>query len=473
MAASRTLRLCLEKVDFRPATQVTDDTSVLTLKRLVLEPLLTWRAGGRVGPGLFESWIHSDDGRAWEFRLRAGAAFHDGVPVAASHVVAFVDAIRAARDTFGMRWSYHRYLADACVTADETDSRVVRVLNPGPFADILDVFAEFYLCREDADGRPVLGTGRYRVAAFARDAGTASLEAVHGDGSAAWPRIEVSAVSSAAERLRRLRDGEADAALNLERLDEAGAPDFAPDLHWGRAATTLSVMCYLNCRSGVFASPAARMAANHAVDGAALAREVFSGLAMPAGAAVSPSHLGGGVFGGSPIAYDPARARRLLEGVDLSSPVTLRAPTYMPERAVATAHFVAAAFEAVGFRVVVEVEPDRPSYARQVGLEKRVGDLALFDSSPQSTFRVLDDKVSARRRAVWWQGYEDAEADRLIDEANHSVDDDARQAAYARCLQRLRENPPWLYLVHPVEVFACRLGVEGLSIDCRGVLDIA
>jgi len=67
----------------------------------------------------------------------------------------------------------------------------------------------------------------------------------------------------------------------------------------------------------------------------------------------------------------------------------------MPERAGDITRFVVASMEAVGLKAVIEVEADRRAYARQVGLDKNIGDLALFDSSPHSTYRVLDDKISS------------------------------------------------------------------------------
>ena len=143
----------------------------------------------------------------------------------------------------------------------------------------------------------------------------------------------------------------------------------------------------------------------------------------------------------------------------------------MPERAPQISAHVAASLRDVGFTVDVETEHDRPEYARQVGA-KRIGDLAIFDSSPQSTFRVLDDKVSSRSRAVWWQGYDDPQADDLIAAAGAAVTPGEREAAYARCLARLRANPPWLYLVHPVHVFAAAPAVGGVTIDPRGSLVI-
>ncbi|KAH8879864.1 periplasmic binding protein-like II [Thozetella sp. PMI_491] len=471
-APDAALRVSLEKVDFRHPTQVTDDSSVLTLKNLISEPLLRWQPGGLVQAGLFDRWVHSSDGRRWCFFIREGAVFHDGKPCVAEDVTAFISAILESRDSFGMRWSYHRYLSRARITA--MDTRAVTVENPEPLADILDIFTEFYVCRIALDGSPVLGTGRYRVSYFDREGGTAVLDHTAPAGAPlSPPRIIATAEPCARKRLEQLCHGVVDVALNLERAP--GPLTYDPALQWKKTTTTLSVIYYLDCTSGPFSSPAARLAVNHALDAAELSQEVFHGLAVPASTVVSPFHLGGRRSAFPPIPYDPGEARRLLAvaGVDTSVPIVLRTPTTMPERAEEITEFVARSLEAVGLRVVVEVEEDRRQYARQVGLEKSIGDLALFDSSPNSTYRVLNDKISSTAKGVWWQGYEDAKAEEMITVANRAVESQERELAYSRCLKRLRDNPPWLYVVHPIVVMAARGGIEGVCIDHKGMLVVS
>ncbi|XMA11976.1 hypothetical protein WAI453_004767 [Rhynchosporium graminicola] len=474
--APNEFHLSLEKVDFRKPTQVTDNTSILTLKNLVFEPLLRWKPGGLVSPALFKSWEHSPDGRLWTFHVRDHARFHDGEECLASHIIDFIDAILGSRDTFGMKWSYQRYLADTKIAA--RDSRTIEIWNPEPIAAILDIFTEFYVCRLAPNDEPIQGTGPHRVVEFDREAGRAVIERIEVEvepkhiGLINHPqRIIATAEPSAEKRLSQVLLGEVDASLNLERVGRA--LDFTPDVQWGKATNTLSIIFYLNCQRGVFVAPEARLAVNHAVDTEALAREVFHGLAVPATTIVSPDHLGSQDAGLSPIPYDPAKARQLLSGFSTTEKtIVVRTPTYMPERAEAITAFVVASLEAVGFVVEVQVEPDRASYARQVGLDKNIGDMALFDSSPHSTFRVLDDKISSMTKAVWWQGYQDEETDTLIKLASNAIEECDRQRAYAQCLKQLQHNPPWLYLVHPTEVFAARTGIQGLNVDCKGVLNI-
>jgi peptide/nickel transport system substrate-binding protein len=200
-------------------------------------------------------------------------------------------------------------------------------------------------------------------------------------------------------------------------------------------------------------------------------RDVFRGLAVPSTTIVSPAHLGMATAALAPIPCDPARARALVEGLGGPRDLLLRTPTHMPERSPEISRFVADALERIGFRVAIETEEDRPEYARQVG-RKRIGDLAIFDSSPHSTFRVLDDKISSAQRAVWWQGYRDAPTQELVAAANAAVSHEAREAAYAACLRRLQQNPPWLYIAHPVALAAARPGAPPLALDAKGTIAI-
>ncbi len=458
------LRIAAEKCRFTPPRQVTDDTSVLTLKNLVLEPLIKWE-DGTLRPGLFSAWTHDGTARRWRFTIRPGAVFHDGRRCVAEDVVQFIAAICDSLDMFGMKWSYSRYLAHARIAADGDD--VVTVENPTPFADITDVFTEFYLCRLTADGRPLLGTGPYRVLDHTHEKDALLGRVGVGEGPS---RIAFTAVAAAEDRLRMLRDGSADAAMNLERAH--GPLDFGDDLRWGRALNTLSVMYYLNCTTGLFTAPEARRAVNHAVDGDAIIRDLFHGLGVRAASVVSPLHRGMKAAGISPIPHDPALARRLLEGCAPTGPVLIRTPELMPEKAREISERVAADLAAVGLDARIAVQPDRPEYAREVG-RKQMGDMAIFDSTPHSTYRVLNDKVSSAVKGIWWQGHDDAVLEAMIAAANHAVEDAAREAAYGRCLARLNVNPPWLYLFHPIEVFATRPGMAGVTLDAKGVLGIA
>jgi peptide/nickel transport system substrate-binding protein len=181
--------------------------------------------------------------------------------------------------------------------------------------------------------------------------------------------------------------------------------------------------------------------------------------------------MGARAAGLAPIAHDPDRAKRLFDAVGLDGPVHLRTPMTLPEKAREVTQAVADSLARIGVPSVIEEQHDRPEYAREIG-RKNTGDVAIFDSSPHSTFRVLNDKISCRAQGVWWQGYEDEQAEALIAAANRAVGDEAREAAYGAVLRRLHANPPWLYLFHPVEVFAARPGAGRFALDGTGILRV-
>jgi len=459
-----TLRLALEKCRFVPPGRVTDDTSVLTLKALVLEPLVRWD-DGVLRPGLFARWTHDGRARQWRFHLREGARFHDGAACTADDIVAFIDDACGSLDMFGMRWAYARYLAGARITAEAPGC--VAIETPAPFADLPEILTEFHPCRLAPDGQPLLGTGPWRVLAHAPERDAVLERVVPGAGPT---RIAVTAVAAADDRLRLLREGGVDAATNLERCSVRQDGDTTLD--WGCSLNTLSVMYYLNGFEGLFSSAAARRAVNHAVDSGAIIDGLFHGLGRRAATVVSPWHLGMRAALLAPIPHDPDLAKRLLEACDVPAEVTIRTPTHMPERAREISERVAADLAAIGLDCRIEVQPDRPEYAREVG-RKRIGDMAIFDSTPHSTFRILNDKVSAAVRGTWWQGHADPALEAMIGEAGAAVHDAAREALYGRCLARLRDDPPWLYLFHPIEMFGCRKGLGGLALEAKGVLGIA
>lgn len=468
---SETLRIILENVDFRLPTQVTDDNSVLALKSLVFEPLIRWQPDGEVLPGLFDRWDTSEDSRIWTFQIRDGASFHDGRACDAPLVVEYIKGFLDSNDYFGMAWSYNRYFARTTFTAE--DARTVKIEHAEPFVDVLNVLNDFWPSRIASDGKPVLGTGPYRVVDFTRQdgIGSAMLElsdiAQHPD----WPKkIAATAARSGQDRLKLLHSGQVDVALNLERIDDLNLLDFQSPLRWGRQLSTLSVVYYLNCIEGVFSSSQVRLAANLAIDNDALVKEVYRGLAVPAATVVSPHHLGFREAELRPIPHDPERAKELIKHLDLSKTLRLRTPEWMPEHAIKITDHVTRSLEAIGFKVNVEVETNRPEYARSIGLRKDIGDLACFDSTPNTTFRVLDDKVSSASHGTWWLGYHDDEFQRLFAKARVAHGEDRKQA-YAAALKRASENPPWLFIAHPDVIWATRPEVK-ISIGPSGVLEL-
>ena len=210
------------------------------------------------------------------------------------------------------------------------------------------------------------------------------------------------------------------------------------------------------------------MAINLAVNVDELIHEVLHDLAVPSATIVSPFHCG---FEStlSPIGYNPDRAKALFSKVDLPSELVLRTPIYMPDHALETTAFIVDQLSKIGVSAKMDIKTDRPEYAREIGA-KNIGHISLFDSSPHSSYRILSDKISSRQKGLWWQGISDEHINSMIDEAHSEADVLPRERCYAKALRYLNQNPFWLYLYHPIFVFACKPEIRDVQLTHEGLL---
>ena len=454
------LRIVQKQVQLVDPNYTTDQPELQTLLSLVYEPLLRWE-DGRILPGLAESWEVSENGREMVLNLRRDAKYHDGKQCTVEDAVAAVEHLIRADGSFGMGGVYAPYLTP--LRLQPISPHTLVIAGPEPVADLVDILAAVYVGRYDQAGMP-LGTGPYLVDAY-EEGKSLRLAAARPGGDEAFRTVTFSAVALPEERLRAVREGAADVATGLEHLPANTDP---ADLLWQRTTNTLSVTAFLNGSIPPFDRPEARLAINLAVDVHRIISEVWDGLAERASTVVSPYHYGYPPEM-SPLGLDPAEAARYFSRVPMPAELVIRTPQVIPDRAPQVAKAIGRDLAAIGIRTRVDEQPDRPLYAREVS-QKQIGHIALFDSSPLSTFRVLREKVSSRRRGLWWQGVCDDTADALIAAAHTATQPDERLAAYGACLRWLRDHPHWLYLYHPAKVYAARSGLPPVRMNHGGYL---
>ena len=456
------MRIAQAQVKLLEPEFTTDQPDLQSILALVYEPLMAWR-DGRVEPGLVDSWEISDGGRTWLLNLRGDVRFHDGSLCTAEHVIQSLERMRGAGGAFGMGGVYSPYLEPL---EWEPESRTqLRVRSAAPTGDLADIFAAVYVGKPVNAGEPPLGTGQFQIAEYVEDRSLKLKRAAAPRHDTPYDELTFLQVGEAQERYDALLDAEADLSTGLELLTPI--PEDS-SLAWGRSTNTLSVTGFLNGFEEPFSQPEARLAINLAVDVNAIIEEVWQGLAEAASTVVSPFHYGSpdNIL---PHPYDPERARALFDACAMPDELTLRTPLIIPDRAPQVASLIQEHLGRLGVRVRIEEETDRPKYAHDTS-RKRIGHMALFDSSPLSTYRVLPEKVSSRVAGTWWQGVRDSGADERIEAAHLSIEGGARQDAYNRCLTGLRENPHWLYLYHPVKLYAHRKGLPSIEVDHAGII---
>lgn len=459
MPAPQPLRVVQNHTRIGDPHVTTDDADRLSLLHAIVEPLVRRAPGGLYRPGLAARWGLSPDARTWTFQLADGVAFHDGKPLEAGDVVASLTRIRDEHvgGELGTSGVFQSYLAGSRITASEP--RTVTLTTPEPTADLLDLLGDIPILSPQAiahlpDG--LIGTGPYCVQEGDENTVVLARHAPSRHAGTLPDAVVWTSVPDPRERLERVLTGEADiaAALSPASLKALGSTD-ALAVVGTPTSVCATFMC--NLIEGVCTHRAVRQALNYALDVPALIDTVMHGAARPLTGPLTHLHLG---FDPSiqPYPYDPQRARALLDdaGCGPTLALTLDVPTTLPDEAEALAARMAAYYSDIGIETTVVAHADRPAYAERVRA-KRIHDAACFDSSPPSTFRVLREKFHSGLRGPWWLGYDNAEVNRLIDDARATANPSARQKLYRQAYRILHTDAPWIFLYNPIRYFGvCR-----------------
>ncbi len=277
----------------------------------VAETLVEVDAAGRLVPGLAESWDVSADGLTWRFAIRDGVIFHDGSPLTA----------QAAAAALGTALAKPGLLDRAPITAIRAEGDAVVVTLSQPLSALPAFLAEYRSqilapAAYGADGMAtaVIGTGPYRVETLTPPQSlTAAAFPDYWGPAPAIAEVAYQAVGRAETRALMAESGDAEFVYGLDpatvtRLrDKDGVTVHA-------APIPRSLLLKVNAGHPFLASAQARRALSLAIDRAGLAQAV---LRYPEGAdqLFPPSVAGWHSDALEPLAYDPAEARRILEGL--------------------------------------------------------------------------------------------------------------------------------------------------------------
>ena len=454
----------------------TDAKDVLTILTSLFDPLAAYDPKMRYVPGLAESWNVSEDARTWTFKLRSDVKFHNGQTADAEAVGYSLN--RMARPdmgvTLGAPGVYNQYLAG--MKLEILNRQTIRLTLSEPLADLLDILVTGYILPPETverlgDGFKAapIGSGPFEFVELEK--GVRIRARKNDDYFQALPdydAIEWLLVPDPDERLGMIRNGRAHIA--------AGPPYTSSlednDLNFIRSRGSTVYIIIFNLKSDPLKDPRVRLALNLGVDRKALIDSVLYGAGYPLSGFISPVHFGFDP-GPTPIGFDPNRAKALLKesGYSQGLGLTLDSPTSLPNEAVRLSEALSDQLMRIGVEINIVYTEDREHYANKVR-RKDIHDMCVFDSSPLSTFRVLKEKVDARFEGSWWQGYHNAEIEKLLDTAQSTVDNGRRKGIYKRCFRLLNEDPPWLYLYNAMNIFCIAPRLSGWQLPDHGVIDL-
>lgn len=418
-----TLRLGISNA---PAQSVERGIQQFVQTFLATEVLLRVNQDGHVEPALAESWERSPDGRRFVVRLRQGVRFHDGSPVEAPWVAAFV------RDNLAKTL---RSMYDDVESITARGDRDIEVTLRNPSSLIPDALMDMPIVR----GTPPVGTGAFKLAGTA-PAADGTTEVVAFDDYYLKPRPVIGKILVKPYQNNRA----AWADLLRSRLD--ALYEVSPEtMDTMRGATNVATytferpyqyLIFLNTRSPKLKSPAIRQALNEAIDRAVLVRGALGGYGTPSEGPVSPRH-----WAYRPInrtfQYAPERA-----AAKLKQPLTIRCLMLGQSPYEQLALAVKQQLQAVNVDLQVEavgVDQVFPSMGRD--------DFEAVLTDPSSGWSLL-------RAYRWWHSsgqsnvtrFASRAVDEALDRVRRAVTDDEYRTAVAAFEEAMADDPPAIFI---------------------------
>ncbi|PZD97360.1 ABC transporter substrate-binding protein [Paenibacillus sambharensis] len=463
---------------------VTDGESFKATQQM-LEPLLGYKDGTtEVEPLLAESWTASPDGLTYTFKLRQGVKFHDGTDFNADAVVFNFN-----------RWSDpaspYKFAEDSFYYYDSMfgpeDDRVIKevkaadaytvefVLNKpqAPFLQNLAMppFAigspkAIEEKKEKFKSEPV-GTGPFVFKEWKRNESITVEKNPNywQEGLPKLNRVIITVIPDNSARFTALQNGEIDLMEGLNP-DDLAKLESAPELQkLTRPSFNVGYLGF-NLKKKPFDDPKVRIALNHAVNKAGIIQAFYGGLAEPAINPMPPATLGYNPDV-QDYPYDLEKAKQLLaeagypdglpgEFTFYAMPV---ARPYMPDgKKVAEA--IQADFEKIGVKTNI-VSPEWATYLDDTKKGDK-DDLYMLgwqgdNGDPDNFLYALLAKGSSNNYSF----YGNEEVYQMLVDGQSEQDAAKREELYKQAQVLIKQDAPWIPLVHSTPILAASAKLDG------------
>ncbi|WP_437357698.1 ABC transporter substrate-binding protein [Inquilinus limosus] len=494
-ADGKTLIYCSDSSPQGFGPQLWDLGASLDAVRPVFNRLVEFETGTtQLKPGLAESWIISEDGLTYTFRLRQGVRFHsrgDFKPTrdfdADDVLFSFERMLKPDHPYHEVSGGTYLYFAgmgmpEIIKSVEKLDRHTVRFTlsrAEAPFladlamdwASILSKeFADHLMAAgtpETIDQEPV-GTGPYMFVAYQKDAVIRyRANPDYFRGRQAIDTLIFSIVPDPAIRRAKLEAGECDvmmapAPADIESL--RANPDIALLESAGMNVAYVS----LNVRKPPLDDKRVRQAINMAVDKDAIIRAVYLGGAVPAKNPLPPV-IWSYNDAITPYPYDPAAAKTLIaeagaEGAKIEVWFLPTARSYNPDPK-RMGELMQADLDAIGLDATL-MTFDSAEYRKRVVAAEHwmaqggwIGD----NGDPDNFLYVLScagaQEPPPQNNAKWCN----ARYDELIRKAKETADIAARTALYEEAQRIAHEEAPWLPVAHVTSYMALRKSVRNYN----------
>jgi len=426
------------------------------------DSLTRWDTALKLQPGLATSWKNVSDS-VWEFTLRQGVKFHDGLPLTAEDVKATLDRLMAPGKTL-----YQTSFATIS-SVEIMNPQTIRVTTKNPDSLIPTRMAQMgshiipaRFARTDAGAaelaRKPIGTGAYKLVEWVKDdrlVMEANREWWGWEGKPpSIERVTWKPIPDDFARISALEKGEVDIITNVP-------PDQVKAVREGRATqiltvpSTRTVIFSMNATQPPLSDKRVRQALHYALDVPSIVANLYAGQGKPISGMLADTDFGYNPDL-KPYPYDPARAKRLLAEAGYTSgvDVTLYAGTGTMVNDKQLLEIIADMWSKVGIRAKVQMM--EMAQRSKMNNERTMSSNAMLLTTPQST--LLDADGSMWRlmhpNGLWGKYWAGNQAGGRFYEVNEqartSLDQRKRKALYTEATQILHEEKPYLELFQEV-----------------------
>jgi peptide/nickel transport system substrate-binding protein len=441
------------------------------LVALVFSGLTRLGPQGEVLPDLAEDFEISEDGLTYTFNLRSDAKWHTGAPFTAEDALftfeLLADPELPSDPTLGQLWRQ--------VSCSAPDQFTLLCELPEPFAPflshttigllpkhILESTTAATLAEDRFNQEGAVGTGPYRLAQLDQTKAILKANPAYYGQRPAIDEIEVRFYPDTSTAAAALARGEVQGLLlgpsaNQEDFDLLTS---SPGLRAATANRTAYAVLFLNNLQPPFNDKALRQAVSLSVNVDNIIGELLGGRAVRAD---SPMVPGTWAYNPElePRPHDPEEARKLLDEAGWTTTdgairqkegneLRISLMTDQDPLRIAIAQDIANQLAEVGIQVAVAPQGS----ADLVGefLVPHQYQAAIFgwdpgpDPDPYPAWHSSQVGPEGRNLA----GYQNADTDRIIEDARRTSDLDKRQALYYTFQQKFHEDIPSVLLYYPV-----------------------
>lgn len=436
----------------------------MRINMIIYDPLVRMDSETyEIQPCIAKSWTVSDDGTEYTFAIKSGVKFSDGTDMTVDDVVFSLQR--------GMEMPMAVPSFARVTGVEKVDDSHVKVILDGPYPEFLFAMAlptagilskaAYESMGEEAYMENPIATGPYKVVDW-RVGEQVTLEAneYYHMGEVPIKNVVYQVISDSNAAVLALESGDIDAYVDVPQSSFSRIErDEDLALYVGQAFAMNYLQ--LNCTKAPFDKLEARQALAYACDKEAILYGVLEGYGTAADTFALPEYLGY-TEDLTKYPYDLEKAKELFEqaGVDENTEIEL---CLYDNNASQIAQIIQNSLHEIGITAKI-TRSDRSAF-EDAALDGRFDVLVTGGTFTAPTIDEVLYTIthSSQMDLLNYGRYNNAEVDRLLDEARVTLDENERAKIYNELLQLLSEDVPLVPLLWRTKNIVASKDLKGVT----------